>query len=473
MTSHFLAVDGGSQSTKVSVIDDLGTVHVTAVVPLRPYELGPGGRAVHPDDDLWESLVAAVRQLLADYAGRPEDLAGIGLCGIRSCRALVDDHDRLTEPVASWMDPRVSRRLEDVAPEVSLVTSAAGYLGLRLTGERRDSAACYHGTWPLDPRTRRWVDSAEELERTGMPVQLLPELVDPGGLLGTVTGPAAEQTGLRPGLPVYATANDKAVEALGAGVLEEGTLLLSLGTYVAAMTVAREYGVGDGRGWVNAAAVPGRYLHESAGIRRGMWTASWLEQLVTAGVPEPPDTGAVRRRLEAAAWDLPPGSGGLVTVPDWLPPDDAPHRRGAVLGLHGSHGAAHLYRSALEGIALTMRGHTDALLEASGAAATRMLVTGGGARSDLMVQVVADVFGRQVERPAVRGAAAVGAAVCAAVGHGRYADVETAVDRMVHAGDTVEPDPGRHRRYEEIRQVFATLPEHTDPLFDLLSGLPD
>ena len=69
MTAYFLAVDGGSQSTKVSVVDASGRVHASSRVMLRPYELGPDGRAVHPDDDLWDSLCAAVREAMASFAG--------------------------------------------------------------------------------------------------------------------------------------------------------------------------------------------------------------------------------------------------------------------------------------------------------------------------------------------------------------------------------------------------------------------
>ncbi|MFP3416180.1 sugar kinase, partial [Bacillus sp. SIMBA_074] len=84
-----------------------------------------------------------------------------------------------------------------------------------------------------------------------------------------------DATGLPAGLPVFATANDKAVEALGAGLSRPDQLLLSLGTYISSMTVAGEPGAGE-RHWVNFGSRPGQYLAESAGIRRGMWTVSWF-----------------------------------------------------------------------------------------------------------------------------------------------------------------------------------------------------
>ncbi|MGN6780927.1 MAG: FGGY-family carbohydrate kinase [Marmoricola sp.] len=471
MTELFLAIDGGSQSTKVSVVDDLGVVHAAASVPLRPYELGPGGRAVHPDDDLWDTLVAGTRATLAAFAEAGGDLrqiVAIGLCGIRFCRALIGQDGRLVEPVLSWMDARVSQPLGVVSPKVTLVASAGGYLAVRMTGRRRDSAASYQGMWPLDPAARQWSASAGELARTGMPLELLPDLVDPGGLLGEVLPEVAAETGIPAGLPVYATGTDKAVEALGSGLVEGGSVLLSLGTYIAAMTVGKALVGEDDRFWVNAAAVPGRYLYESGGIRRGMWTVSWLRQLVTAARPDDTDPASVQAWLEAGAADVPPGCGGLYTVPDWLAPGHAPYRRGAILGLDGSHQAAHLYRSVLEGILMTMHGHTVAMEQALGLPPQRLLLSGGGSRSALMSQIAADVFGRTVERSAVSDAAGVGAAVCAAVGHGRYRDVATAVGAMVRPGVEVVPDERAVKRYADVVPAYAQITRFTDPLFRFL-----
>ena len=259
--------------------------------------------------------------------------------------------------------------------------------------------------------------------------------------------------------------NDKAVEALGCGLFDPGTVLLSLGTYIASMTVGEELSSDDDRYWVNAAAVPGRYLYESGGIRRGMWTVSWLSQLVSAAVPELVEPQARQEWLDEGARGVPPGSNGLMTIPDWLPPGHAPHRRGAILGLDGSHGAHHLYRSVLEGIALTMREHTEAMEDALGRPHGRLLVSGGGSRSDLMSQIVADVFGRKVERARVADAAGLGAAICAAVGHGTHAGFEAAVKTMTRPGEVVEPDPAAQRHYDEMMEVYAALTEFTDPMF--------
>jgi sugar (pentulose or hexulose) kinase len=266
-------------------------------------------------------------------------------------------------------------------------------------------------------------------------------------------------------------------------------MLLSLGTYIAAMTVGSSSRSTDDSYWANFAAQPGKYLYESTGIRRGMWTVSWF-RTVLEGSPGSsgssgssgsyggePSTGlpSFEDILDAEASPLAPGSNGLLTVPDWLAPGDAAWRRGALLGFDGSQGRAHIYRSILEGIALTMANHTTAMERSLGRRLSRVLVSGGGSRSDLMMQIVADVFGRPARRTTVNDAAGLGAAICGAVGHGIYPDWAQATAAMVTAGKGFGPQARASRAYQQINKVYAGLTSFTDPLFrsmaDGLQGL--
>jgi len=149
-------------------------------------------------------------------------------------------------------------------------------------------------------------------------------------------------------------------------------------------------------------------------------------------------------------------------------------RRGALLGFDGSQGRAHIYRSILEGIALTMANHTAAMEQALGRRLAPVLVSGGGSRSDLMMQIVAGVFDRPTRRTTVNDAAGLGAAMCAAVGHGIYPDWGRATAAMVTAGDEFAPDPRAARAYQKINKVYAGLTTFTDPLFRAAAdGLQD
>jgi len=466
-----LAIDGGSQSTKVHVIDGSGVLHATAQRPLRPSRYPAPGAVVHPDDDLWDSLRDACQQALAAFEGPVEDIVGVGLCTIRFCRALLRHDGTLAEPVLSWMDERVSRPYDGQSDDVAFVTTSSGYITNRLTGQRRDAGANYQGLWPIDHRRGQWSHDPALFEAAGMPRSMLFDLVEPGGLLGQITAVAAEATGIPAGLPVFATANDKAVEALGAGV-NEHSVLLSLGTYIASMTPGSSPVSTNSAYWVNSGSMPGSYLYESNGIRRGMWTVSWARDLFLSDAAVRPDGRSAEDVLGDEAAGVPPGSGGVMALMDWLAPPDMTFRRGALLGFDGTQGRAHIYRAVLEGIALTMADNIEAMEKALGRTFEEIVVSGGGAKSNLMMQIVADVLRRPTRRTGLDGAAGLGSAVCAAVGAGLHPDWVRAVAAMVRSGQRFQPDHRSVEAYQPIRVAYRDLHSFTDPLFETLACAP-
>lgn len=457
-----VAIDNGSQSTKVLVVDEGGSVHAQARVALRPYESPAPGRQVHPDDDVWDSIARACRIAMDRFAGDRSKIVGVGLCTIRFCRALMDENGRLVEPILSWMDERVAQP-HDGDPVVARLATSSGYISHRLTGQFTDAAANYQGVWPIDQHSWRWSSDAAAFAATGMAPGQLSELVDPGDLLGAVTKGAAEATGLPAGVPVFATANDKAVEALGAGLSQPDEVLLSLGTYISAMSVTAQPG-GGAHHWVNFGSRPGEYLAESVGIRRGMWTVSWLRGLFERDVPGE-DVYAFDRELGREAAAVPAGCDGVAAVLDWLAPGEEPNRRGALVGFSGAQGRGHLHRAVLEAIAFTMADHIWAMATEVGADFRRVVATGGGAQSPLLVQVLADVTGLPVERATVDDAAGSGAAVCAAVGAGVYDDWDVAISRMTGRATPVTPSLDREV-YARLRPWHRGLRERVAQLSD-------
>lgn len=473
---YLVGIDNGSQSSKVTIFDDQGQVVSRAAVPLQPLQAPAPGLAEHPGDDLWESIGEACRRAMVEFPGEPEEIIGVGLCTIRFCRALLRQDGTLAHPVLSWMDPRVSRAhdpqdyTDDDAADPAWITTSSGYIGQRVTGRFRDTAANCQGLWPMDTAAWNWSKDPADFAAAGMSQDQLFELVQPGEVLGELTEAAARHTGLPHGLPVVATANDKAVEALGCGLRSRGDLLVSLGTYITAMTLEDEPAEAPaGEFWTNFASEPGRHLCESAGIRRGMWTVSWFRDLVGEALVE---------TLNAEAEQVPAGSDGLMAVLDWLAPEEATHRRGSLVGFDVRHGRGHIHRAILEAIAMTIERNSrvmeGALLrsesgEVSAHRFTRVTVSGGGAQSDLMMQIVADVFGLPAARAA--GGADRGAAICAAVGTGVAAGFEEAAAAMVPEAEVWEPDPRQHAIYRRLSELHGRIADHTDQLYRELAGL--
>lgn len=457
---YIVAIDNGSQSTKVSVVDAQGALHASARVALRPYASPAPGRWEHPDDDVWDSIASALRLALADFRGDLADIRGVGLCTIRFCRAVLRADGSLAQPMMSWMDDRLQHPFVRERDDARFVTTSTGYISHRLTGERTDAAGNCQGVWPIDHASWAWSEEPAAFARSGMDRAMLFDLVPPGGPLGRVTAEASALTGLPVGVPVIATSNDKAVEALGAGLRDETDVLLSLGTYVATMTPGARLLDAPRALWVNFGSEPDRYLYESHGVRRGMWTVSWFRDLVSGG-----DPAVSEAHLNAEAADVPPGAGGLIASLDWLAPADESWRRGALVGFDGTHGRGHIHRAILEALAIETVEHDDRARREIGQDRRELIVTGGGSRSELMLRILAAVYRVPVRTPQVSDAAGVGAAICAAVGVGMHSGWDEAIGAMVRLGPSLLPDPDLMRAYDAVRQERARVVPRIRRLF--------
>ena len=275
---------------------------------------------------------------------------------------------------------------------------------------------------------------------------------------------------------MVATAHDKAVEALGAGALEPGTGLVSLGTYIGALTQGRGRHKNSKHYWSFQASIPGRYLYECMGVRRGMWTVSWFCSQFGDGVMD--QAGSLGLTVEdmfnQEAAQVPPGCEGLITIHDWAPPPEAEYRKGVMLGFDGRHTRAHMYRSILEGIAFTLKLSMDRMFTELGAPLGELVVSGGGANGDVFMQIFADVFGVPARRNQMRGSASVGCAINAGMAVGAFDSYEEAIAHMVRVADEFEPDPANTELYDSIcQQVYAKAHSHLDPLLAELSPLVD
>ena len=468
--SYLIGVDCGTQSAKVVVYDAAGNAVARGQRALRPMSRPRHGVAIHPDDDLWDAIGAASRDAMAAFTGDVGAIKGVGLCPIRCCKAFLRADGSLVEPVISWMDDRAYRPYVPDNPDVVYAATSSGYLAHRFTGEFRDTAANNLVLqWPIDADTWQWSDDATLFEQFHVTRDMLLELQMPGDVIGALTSDAAAATGMPAGIAVVATANDKAVEMLAAGSLREATVLVSLGTYIAAMVHGRENHKSPTHFWTNFACMPNRYLYESNGVRRGMWTLTWFLDLLGDEIAERATSLGLSREdyLEREALGVPAGSDGLITVLDWLAPTDKPFRKGMMLGFDARHTRGHIYRSILEAIALTMKQHVDAMCGELGITPDDIVVSGGGSNSSLFMHIFADVFGIQASRSIAAGGASLGAAICAAAATGVHPDIESAAAQMTTDRESFAPEPANSSVYRRMGEsVYHDIRGATDALFE-------
>lgn len=459
---YIIGVDGGTQSTKVIIFNQKGEVVCSASQGLKPLISRKPGYAEHPDDDLWDSLKIVLKKVMKEFKGDVKDILGLGLCSIRCCRVFMKSDGTLAEPVMNWMDIRAYQKYED-DPNISYTCPPTGYLTYRLTGEFKDTAAnAFQWQFPIDLDTWQWSEDEEYFKSFNIPREKLLELQMPGTILGYVTEDAAKETGLPVGIPVVATANDKAVEALGSGLIEPNVGLISLGTYIASMVCGSKNETSPSNYWTNLSCIPNKYLYESNGIRRGMWLISWYKSIIGEeyAAKAKSEGYSVEDYLAKEAVKVPAGSDGLLTIPDWLAPANQLYRKGVIMGFDERHTRGHIYRSLLEGIAMTLKNNYDAMIDELKIKPEKIIISGGGSNSDLYMQIFADMYGVKTVRNVINGAASLGAAICVAVATNLYDSFEEAVKNMVKQKDEFIPNEENHKIYNKINSgVYKDLPK--------------
>jgi sugar (pentulose or hexulose) kinase len=367
----------------------------------------------------------------------------------------------------------------DVVAATFQFLDAHAFLVHRLTGEFRTSLACADPMGLVDMRTHAW--STELLERLprepGLRIEQLPELVSPGTVIGHVQRTAAAATGLPAGLPVVAGAGDGQCAGLGARATGGGRAALNLGTAVVSGVVSAGY-LTDRAFRTLYAPIAGAYFLEAV-IQGGVFTVSWFVDRFAADLrnsegqkdrsPSPEEI------LETAAAQVPPGSLGLMLVPYWnhaMTPYWDTAAAGITVGWTGAHGRQHFYRAILEGIGFEQRLVGDAMMEATGRPFSEYVVMGGGSRSDLWCQIVADITGVPVARSATAEATCLGAGILAATAAGWYPDAVTAADSMTGTGARFEPEPETQATYDRLyREVYRSLFPTLRPLIHRLTEL--
>jgi len=224
---------------------------------------------------------------------------------------------------------------------------------------------------------------------------------------------------------VIAAANDKACDVIGSGCLTPERACISFGTTATLNTQISRYVELQPFTPPYISAVPGQFYTEVTVIR-GMWLVSWFkeefgfrERQLAEGTGTTPE-----ELLEQLVRDVPPGSLGLVCQPYWTPgPELDPSTKGAIFGFGDVHTRAHLYRAILEGLVFALKQGGELTEKKNGVPITEIRATGGGSRSDSIVQMTADIFGLPVRRPHTPETSVLGAAMDAAVGLGLYSDV--------------------------------------------------
>jgi len=493
LMTYLLGIDVSTTATKALLINEHGDV---VAVAATEYDFEtPQPLWSEQDPALWwQGTINSIRTLLSQTGIDPAAIQGIGMTGQMHGLVLLDAAGQVLRPSILWNDQRTAAQCDQIrtlvgkhkliettgndaltgftAPKILWVREhepaiyarvrhillPKDYVRYHLTGEFGIDCADGAGTLLLDLHQRDW--SSEVLSALDIPRAWLPTVYEGPAITGRISATAAAATGLNVGTPVIAGGGDQAAQAVGVGAVEEGIIALTLGTSgVVFGSVNHPFFEPEGRLHAFCHAVPGRW-HLMGVMLSAAGSLRWYRDTVTPGVGYD--------ELVQAAANVPAGSEGLLFLP-YLTGERTPHpdplARGAFIGLTVRHSLPYMTRSVLEGVAFGLRDSFELMKGIGLSTIKQVRISGGGARSLLWRQILADVLDSELVTVNTAEGAAYGAALLAGVGAGVWQSVDAACAATIHLTGNTTPNATAVHTYNNVYAQYRQLYPLLKPVF--------
>ena len=493
-----LGIDYGTGGCKTTVLDETGAFVGEASTEFQTYHDHPGWSEQEPQD-WWNALKSSLSKL----AAKGVDLKAIAACSLDGSThnaVLLDAQFRPVRRTIMWTDQRSTAECDalragwgekifstcyqmpaptwtlpqmmwlkanepDVLEKTKHVLFVKDYVRYLLTGAAATDHIEAQGTLFYDMKGACWAEELVEL--AGLSLEKLPGFIKPTDVAGRVTAEAAAFTGLPEGMPVVCGTSDSAVEDYGAGAVEPGDLIIKLATAgnVNSMTAAAHP---HPKTLTYSHVVPGMWYSVSA-TNAAALCMRWLRDTFYAGGPQssaaanPPNLYAL---IDEEASASPVGANGVFFHP-YLQGERCPYwdsnLRASFTGVSISSTRGDFARALMEGVAFSLR-DCYRTLEEMRLPVKRIFLIGGGARSRLWSEIVANVFNCTVAVPEP-GDASFGACLLAGTGIGVFSDVKDAVAKCLKIGRTVEPDAEAAAKYDHLFTCYRRIHDALAPVY--------
>ena len=486
--SCFIGIDVGTSSVKSLLMTDRGEA---VGVAQREYDIQKPNPSWAEQDMalLWEATADTLRELMGPRASLKGQIAGIGYSGQMHGLVALDQEGKLVRPAIIWADGRSQDAIGRIAQKVpgyrkfTLNSLSTGfllaslvwvrehepenyekirrvmlpkdYIRFRMCGEMGTDCSDASGTAAFDVSKRRW--AWEMIRHLDLEESFFVPCHDSWEIAGKVTRRCAEETGLPEGVPIVYGGGDTLVQTLGNGVTEG--LISNVGT-ASQLLCPMNQPLRDPAFRTNTFchAVPGQWLLMGANLTGGI-ALKWLKGVL--GMPSYDAMGGLASRAE-------PGAKGLIFLPylngertPWNDPD----ARGILFGLGLEHGREEIIRAVMEGIILAQRESLE-IFASMGLRFNRAVASGGGARSEVLRNILASVLKCEVVTNQVQEQGCVGAAILAATGTGAFSSLGEACGQIVKFDSAVTgPDAELARRYDDVFERFHALYPANKDLF--------
>ncbi|WP_029542776.1 xylulokinase [Selenomonas sp. AB3002] len=494
---YLIGVDVGTSATKTVLFDEEchQVAEASAEYPL--YQPQNGWAEQDPKD--WEEAAAStIREVMAKSRVDKEDVVGMGLSGQMHGLVMLNEANEVIRPAIIWCDQRTAAECEEITAKVGrerLIEITANpaltgftaskilwvrnhepenyqacrhillpkdYVRFAMTGEYATEVSDASGMQLLDVPHRCW--SKEVLEKLEIDEALLPKVFESPEITGTITQEFAQRTGLSTNCVVAGGAGDNAAAAVGTGIVETGKAFTTIGTSgVVFAHTDRPLIDPKGRVHTFCCAVPGCWhvmgVTQAAGL-----SLKWFRE----NLAENMDYEAINQAIAS----VPRGSRRLIYLP-YLMGERTPHLnpdcRGVFFGLSAMHTKADMLRSVMEGVSFSLLDCWDILREMK-IEVKDMMACGGGSKSALWRQMLANMYGCPVKVGAEAGGAALGAAILGGVAAGVFEDVPSACRRFVGTTSVCQPKADANAFYAKEHEVYKKLYKSLEPCYAELAS---
>lgn len=493
---YVIGVDLGTSSVKTLLVNQEGMVVQTSSRHYPLIQKGPGFNEQDPDEWVRQTY-SAIQELVSRSEVGPEDIKGLSFSGQMHGLVLLDREENVVRPAILWNDTRttdqcihikqvlgnkliqitrnqalegftlpkllwVKEHEPDLFEKSTVFLLPKDYLRFRMTGQLSTDFSDAAGTLMMDVTKKKW--SEEICKAFDIPLSLCPPLAESHDCVGTLKPSVAGTIGLRAATKVFAGGADNACGAIGTGVLSEGKALCSIGTSGVFLTY-EQAGRRDYHGYVHFFNHGQKDAYYAMGVTLSAgYSLAWFKNAFSK------DEEFAEMISDASR--SPIGSFGLLFTP-YLVGERTPYNdakiRGTFIGIDGLHRKRDFVRSVMEGITFSIN-ETVHIFRKYGNSIKSVVSIGGGAKSDLWLQMQADIFNSQVISLQNEQGPGMGAAMLAAVALGWYSSLRQCAEHFVLQKKVFDPNPGNVERYKNLfhiyRQIYPQIKKINDQLYE-------
>lgn len=505
---YVLGIDLGTSGTKTVLFDQEGHGICSCTVEYPMYQPHNGWAEQDPQD-WWHAAVETIQTVLKKSGVDPKDVVSLGISGQMHGLVMLDEKGQVLRRSIIWCDQRTQAECDEIHEKVGrekLIAITANpaltgftlskvlwvrnhepevyakcrhillpkdYVRYMLTGDFATEVSDASGMQMLDVPNRCWSD--ELLNILNIDKSLLAKVYESCEVTGHVSEEAAALTGLSAETLVVGGAGDNAAAAVGTGVVEDGKAFTTIGTSGVVFAHTDKLAIDpQGRVHTFCCAVPGAWhvmgVTQAAGLSLKWYRDNFCDAEKQAAQQMGVDPYDLMNKEAAQS---PIGANKLIYAP-YLMGERTPHLdadcRGMFFGLSAMHTRRDLLRAVMEGVSYSLRDCLGVLNE-MGVNPEQMLACGGGGKSPLWRQMLADVFNCPVATTVNTEGPALGVAILAGVGAGLYKSVPEACHAMIHVNPAQEPIPENVPQYAKVYEVYRMLYPANKDVFKALGKL--